>query len=66
MGQNVLIAAIPPALTLQECFLNGRLNIISYVSYRHTSDHYIEEDKNMSTTLRTKKRKLGIEDGIVK
>ena len=66
MGQNVSITLTLSALTLQYYVVNDRLNIVRYFHYHRTSDHHIEEDENVSIISRSKKSKVGIEDGMVK
>ena len=39
MGQSISSSIIPPPLTLQDCFVDGQIDIARYLYYRRRSDY---------------------------
>ena len=65
MGQDLSKAITPPPLTLQDCTVQGRIDITRYLYYRRTLDHYMEAD-DLTATSRSKKRRGNSGEGRTK
>ena len=56
MGQDVSKSITPPPLSLQDCLINGQIDIIRYIYYRSKIDDMIKIDEVLVGI--NKKRKL--------
>ena len=56
MGQDISRAITPPPLTLQDCIVDGRVDISRYLYFRRTSDHYQDIEYEASTQSKDKSR----------
>ena len=57
MGQNVSKSLIPPPLTLQDCLVNGKVDLARSIYYRRQQDYIVVDNLIVANAIR-KKRKL--------
>ena len=56
MGQDISTSITPPHLTLQHCFVDGKIDIPRYLYYRRKLDDQIELSQSISNGLNIKRK----------
>ena len=56
MGQDISKSIIPPPLTLQDCFVNGQINLARYLYYRRRSNHLMHAISGDRKLLKKKRK----------
>ena len=58
MGQNISKNSTPPPLTLQDCLVDGKLDIVRYLYFKRRMDAFDEQFEELINPFGMKKRKL--------
>jgi len=54
MGQNVSKSLIPPPLTLQDCLVNGKVDLARSIYYRRQQDYIVVDNLIVANAIRKK------------
>ena len=65
MGQNVSKSLIPPPLTLQDCLVNGKVDLARSIYYRRQQDYIVVDNLIVANAIQ-KKRKLSNSPDLTK
>ena len=55
MGQDISLAVTPPPMTLQDCLVNGRIDIARYSYYTRTLDFFTELEEGIKIQSKRKR-----------